>query len=118
MKIEKEVYEETGEHTIYTVNVTDRLPRMFDLAKRCIDAGVNGMMVNYLAVGPEAMRALADDPNINVPILAHMDVAGAFFMSPYQGISSPHHSRQDCPALRRGLHRAALLHGREGHVHA
>lgn len=89
MKIEKEVYEETGEHTIYTVNVTDRLPRMFDLAKRCVDAGVNGMMVNYLAVGPEAMRALADDPAINVPILAHMDVAGAYFMSPHQGISSP-----------------------------
>lgn len=89
MKIEKEVYEETGEHTLYTVNVTDRLPRMFDLAKRCIDAGANAMMVNYLAVGPEAMRALADDPNINVPILAHMDVAGAYFMSPYQGISSP-----------------------------
>ncbi|MBP7737490.1 MAG: ribulose 1,5-bisphosphate carboxylase [Spirochaetes bacterium] len=89
MKIEKEVFEETGEHTLYTVNVTDRLPRMFDLAKRCIDAGANAMMVNYLAVGPEAMRALADDPNINVPILAHMDVAGAYFMSPYQGISSP-----------------------------
>ncbi|MBI4763657.1 MAG: ribulose 1,5-bisphosphate carboxylase [Deltaproteobacteria bacterium] len=89
MKIEKEVYEETGEHTIYTVNVTDRLPRMFDLAKRCVDAGVNGMMVNYLAVGPEAMRALADDPAINVPILAHMDLAGAFFMAPNQGISSP-----------------------------
>jgi len=89
MKIEKEVYEETGEHTIYTVNVTDRLPRMFDLARRCVDAGVNGMMVNYLAVGPEAMRALADDPAINVPILAHMDVAGAYYMSPNQGISSP-----------------------------
>ncbi len=89
MKIEKEVFQETGEHTLYTVNVTDRLPRMFDLAKRCIDAGANAMMVNYLAVGPEAMRALADDPDINVPILAHMDVAGAYFMSPYQGISSP-----------------------------
>lgn len=89
MKIEKEVYEETGEHTLYTVNVTDRLPRMFDLAKRCIDAGANAMMVNYLAVGPEAMRALAEDPAINVPILAHMDVAGAYFMSPYQGIASP-----------------------------
>ena len=89
MKIEKQVYNETGEHTLYTVNVTDRLPRMFDLAKRCIDAGANAMMVNYLAVGPEAMRALADDPNINVPILAHMDVAGAYFMSPYQGMSSP-----------------------------
>ncbi|HOE71610.1 MAG TPA: RuBisCO large subunit C-terminal-like domain-containing protein [Deltaproteobacteria bacterium] len=89
MEIERQVYEETGEHTLYTVNVTDRLPRMFDLAKRCIDAGANAMMVNYLAVGPEAMRALAEDPEINVPILAHMDVGGAYFMSPYQGISSP-----------------------------
>ncbi len=89
MAIEKQVYEETGEHTLYTVNVTDRLPRMFNLAKRCIDAGANAMMVNYLAVGPEAMRALAEDPDINVPILAHMDLAGAYFMSPYQGISSP-----------------------------
>ncbi|MDA8139943.1 MAG: RuBisCO large subunit C-terminal-like domain-containing protein [Desulfobacteraceae bacterium] len=89
MAIEKQVFEETGEHTLYTVNVTDRLPRMFELAKRCIDAGANAMMVNYLAVGPEAMRALADDPAINVPILAHMDLAGAYFMSPHQGISSP-----------------------------
>lgn len=89
MEIEKQVFQETGEHTLYTVNVTDRLPRMFDLAKRCIDAGANAMMVNYLAVGPEAMRALADDPAINVPILAHMDLAGAYFMSPYQGIASP-----------------------------
>ncbi len=89
IKIEKEVFEETGEHTLYTVNVTDRLPRMFDLAKRCIDAGANAMMVNYLAVGPEAMRALADDPAINVPILAHMDVAGAYYMAPNQGIASP-----------------------------
>ena len=89
MEIERQVFEETGEHTLYTVNVTDRLPRMFDLAKRCIDAGANGMMVNYLAVGPEAMRALAEDPYINVPILAHMDLAGAYYMSPQQGIASP-----------------------------
>jgi len=89
MKIEKEVFEETGEHTLYTVNVTDRLPRMFDLAHRCIDAGANALMVNYLAVGPEAMRALADDNSINVPILAHMDFAGAYYMSPNQGVASP-----------------------------
>ncbi|MDD3249409.1 MAG: RuBisCO large subunit C-terminal-like domain-containing protein [Smithellaceae bacterium] len=89
MKIEKEVFEETGEHTLYTVNVTDRLPRMFDLARRCVDAGANAMMVNYLSVGPEAMRALADDPAINVPILAHMDFAGAYYMAPNQGVSSP-----------------------------
>ncbi|MBW2651243.1 MAG: ribulose 1,5-bisphosphate carboxylase, partial [Deltaproteobacteria bacterium] len=87
--IKGQVYEETGEHTLYCVNVTDRLPRMFEVAKRVVEAGANAMMVNYIAVGHEAMRALAEDPDINVPILAHMDVAGAYFMSPNQGISSP-----------------------------
>jgi len=62
---------------------------MFEMAKRLVDAGVNAMMVNYIAVGLEAMRGLAEDPDVNVPILAHMDVAGAYFMSPNQGISSP-----------------------------
>lgn len=89
MEKERQVYEETGEHTLYCVNITDRLPRMFDLAKRVIDAGTNAMMVNYLATGPEAMRALAEDPDINVPILAHMDVAGCYYMSPNQGMASP-----------------------------
>ncbi|MBC2717370.1 MAG: ribulose 1,5-bisphosphate carboxylase [Desulfobacteraceae bacterium] len=87
MEKERQVYEETGEHTLYAVNITDRLPRMFDLAKEVVAAGANSVMVNYLAVGPEAMRALAEDPDINVPILAHMDLAGAFF-SPQQGIGS------------------------------
>jgi 2,3-diketo-5-methylthiopentyl-1-phosphate enolase len=88
MKAEKRVFEETGEHTLYTVNVTDRLPKMFDLAKRVVDAGGNALMVNYLAIGPEAMRTLAEDPDINVPILAHMDCAGAYYMSPHHGVAS------------------------------
>lgn len=88
MKMEKRVFEETGEHTLYTVNVTDRLPKMFDLAHAVVEAGGNALMVNYLAVGPEAMRALAEDKTINLPILAHMDCAGAFYMSPEHGMSS------------------------------
>jgi 2,3-diketo-5-methylthiopentyl-1-phosphate enolase len=88
MKMEKRVFEQTGEHTLYTVNVTDRLPKMFDLAHAVVEAGGNALMVNYLAVGPEAMRALAEDKNINVPILGHMDCAGAFYMAPEHGVSS------------------------------
>ena len=88
MKMEKRVFEDTGEHTLYTCNVTDRLPKMFELAKRVVDAGGNGLMVNYLAIGPEAMRTLAEDKNIGVPILAHMDCAGAYYMSPHHGIAS------------------------------
>jgi 2,3-diketo-5-methylthiopentyl-1-phosphate enolase len=88
MKMEKRVFEETGEHTLYTCNVTDRLPKMFETAKRVVDAGGNALMVNYLAIGPEAMRTLAEDPDINVPILAHMDCAGAYYMSPHHGVGS------------------------------
>lgn len=88
MEIEKQVYEETGEHTLYTVNVTDKIPRVFENARRAVELGCNALMINYLAVGFPVMQALADDPSINVPILAHMDVAGAFYMSPYHGMSS------------------------------
>lgn len=88
MKAEKEIEEEKGEKTLYTVNVTDEIPKVFENAKRAIDAGANAIMVNYLATGFPVLRALAEDPEINVPIMAHMDVAGAYYMSPYHGISS------------------------------
>lgn len=88
MEIEKEVYQEKGEHTLYTVNVTDKIPKVFENAKRAVELGCNGLMINYLAVGFPVMQALAEDPSINVPILAHMDVAGAMYMSPWHGLSS------------------------------
>jgi len=88
MEIEKQVYEETGEHTLYTVNVTDNIPKVFENARRAVELGANAIMINYLAVGFPVMQALAEDKGINVPILAHMDVAGALYMSPYHGLSS------------------------------
>lgn len=88
MEIEKQVYEEKGEHTLYTVNVTDKIPKVFRNAKRAVELGCNGIMINYLAVGFPVLQALAEDRNINVPILGHMDVAGAFYMSPLHGIGS------------------------------
>jgi ribulose 1,5-bisphosphate carboxylase large subunit-like protein len=88
MAAEKRVYEETGEHTLYTVNVSDSLPKMFETARRAVAAGANAIMVNYLAVGIPALQALAEDPEVNVPILCHMDCAGALYESPNSGIAS------------------------------
>jgi 2,3-diketo-5-methylthiopentyl-1-phosphate enolase len=88
VEAERQVYEETGEHTLYTVNVTDEVPQVFENARRAVELGCNAVMVNYLAVGFPVLRALAEDPDINVPILSHMDVAGAYYMSPYHGVSS------------------------------
>ncbi|HYA01208.1 MAG TPA: RuBisCO large subunit C-terminal-like domain-containing protein [Candidatus Binatia bacterium] len=88
MEMERRAFEETGEHTLYTVNVTDSVPKVFDNAHHAIEAGANAIMVNYLAVGLPVLQALAEDSTINVPVLAHMDVAGALYMSPWHGISS------------------------------
>lgn len=88
MEIEKQVFEETGEHTLYTVNITDNVPKIFENAKRAVEVGANAIMINYVAVGLAVMQAIAEDPAINVPILGHMDVAGAMYMSPYHGVSS------------------------------
>ena len=88
MAMEKRAYEETGEHTLYMVNISDNIPKMFEVAKRAVDAGANAIMVNYLAVGLPALHALAEDPDINVPIMAHMDCAGALYESPNSGIAS------------------------------
>ncbi|MBN1375736.1 MAG: ribulose 1,5-bisphosphate carboxylase [Dehalococcoidia bacterium] len=88
MEIEKQVFEETGERTLYTVNITDSVPKIFENAKRAVELGANAIMINYIAVGLPVLQAIAEDPGINVPILGHMDVAGALYMSPYHGLSS------------------------------
>jgi len=78
---------EKGEKTIYTFNITDRTEKLRDNALRAIEAGANGLMVNTWAVGLDAVRMLADDPEINVPLLSHPDLQGALSVSHYSGMS-------------------------------
>jgi len=79
---------EKGEKTLYTVNITDRVDKLRDNALRAIRAGANALMVNYVATGLSALRMLAEDPEINVPILAHATAGGSMIVSPYSGISA------------------------------
>ncbi len=81
-------YEKTGEKTLYFVNVTDRPDRMLEKARRALEAGATGLMVNYNTVGISALSMLADDPEITVPILGHLDFSGAMYGSPWVGLSS------------------------------
>lgn len=79
---------EKGEKTLYTVNVTDEASRVLENADRALELGANALMINYLTAGISLLRGLAEDPSINVPILAHMDFSGAMYVSPYSGLSS------------------------------
>jgi 2,3-diketo-5-methylthiopentyl-1-phosphate enolase len=86
-KMEKRVFEETGEHTLYLPSITDRPDRMLDNAKRAIDAGANALMVTPLTTGLGAVQMLAEDPDIQVPIFGHPALLGSTSWSPDYGIS-------------------------------
>jgi 2,3-diketo-5-methylthiopentyl-1-phosphate enolase len=79
---------EKGEKTLYTVNITDSIPKMFENAERAIELGTNGLMINFLAVGYSAFRHVCEDPSINVPMLAHMDITGAISYASNIGIGT------------------------------
>ena len=87
MKALKAADEEKGETTLYTFNITDRMEKLRDNALRAIDLGANALMVNTWTLGLDAVRMLADDPDINVPILSHTDLQGAMACSHYSGMS-------------------------------
>ncbi|TFG13607.1 ribulose 1,5-bisphosphate carboxylase [Candidatus Thorarchaeota archaeon] len=79
---------EKGEKTLFTVNITDKVPKLFENAEKAIELGANALMINFLAVGYSAFRHVCEDPSIDVPVLAHMDITGALSYSPITGIGS------------------------------
>ncbi|MFX1412101.1 MAG: RuBisCO large subunit C-terminal-like domain-containing protein [Promethearchaeota archaeon] len=79
---------EKGEKTLYTINITTKFPEMFEYADKMIELGANALMINYLTTGYEALRQIAEDPSIKVPILGHMDFGGAYFGGEWTGMTS------------------------------
>jgi len=80
--------EEKGEDTLFTVNITDKLPDMLENADKAVDLGANALMINYPVVGLEVARVICEDPSVKVPVLGHMDFSGAMYMAPKYGMSS------------------------------
>ena len=88
LKACKKIRSETGCRVLYAVNITDNLDVMFKRAESAVKQGANCLMVNTYTVSFSAMSALAEDPRINVPVLAHPNFAGAIFGSPNYGLTS------------------------------
>ena len=84
----KRADEEKGEKTLFAFNITDRTERMQQMAYDAIEAGAECLMVNYNTIGLDATRMLAEDKNIDVPILGHSDFTGAMYSSPSAGLSA------------------------------
>lgn len=70
MEALKKAEKKTGKRVIYFASITDEVDKINQKAKRAIAAGVNGLLFCYSA-GFSALRVLAEDPEINVPVLFH-----------------------------------------------
>ncbi len=77
-----------GEMTIYLLNITDRPDKMLDHALRAVEAGVNGLMINYIATGFDAVRMITENKDIRVPVLGHCTVSGAYSMANWFGVDT------------------------------
>jgi 2,3-diketo-5-methylthiopentyl-1-phosphate enolase len=85
----EQVYQETGHRAVYCANVTDRPERIADNARRAQELGAGLVMVNAVAAGLGSLHALAEDPGLTIPILAHYAGVGSLVENPRAGISSP-----------------------------
>lgn len=88
MQVVEQVYQETGKRVLYFPNITDRQDRMLEKAKRALELGAEALMLNVHASGYGSMAALAENPELNVPLLAHPCFAGAMYLGENNGLSS------------------------------
>ena len=88
MEAIKRADEVKGEKTLYAFNITAPALQMRENAYKAIEAGANALMVNYASVGLDTVRLITEDPNVNVPVLAHSDYTGAQYESPWSGLSA------------------------------
>ncbi len=80
------VKEETGRTVLYAVDVTADYNMLWKNVEKALDHGANCIMVDVLCVGFPALRALAEDPSVKVPIHVHRTMHAAMTRSSVQGI--------------------------------
>ncbi|MDQ0162268.1 2,3-diketo-5-methylthiopentyl-1-phosphate enolase [Bacillus alveayuensis] len=86
-KVLQEIYERTGKQALYAINLSGRTEEIKDRAKRAIENGATALLFNVFAYGLDVLQSLAEDSEIQVPILAHPAISGALAASPSYGFS-------------------------------
>lgn len=69
---------QTGRRCLYFPNVTAAADRLAERAHRARAAGAGGLVISPGLTGLDAMRALADDDELALPLLSHPALQGSF----------------------------------------
>jgi ribulose-bisphosphate carboxylase large chain len=78
---------ETREHSVYAPNVTAPAPLLLERARFAKRHGAGALLLCPGLTGLDAMRALADDDRLALPILSHPALQGSFVANATSGIS-------------------------------
>lgn len=78
---------ETGRSAIYMPHVSAPADKLVDRALFARQTGAGGLLVCPGLTGMDAMRRLADDDRIDLPIMSHPAFQGSFVVSPTSGLS-------------------------------
>jgi ribulose-bisphosphate carboxylase large chain len=81
------VKSETGRVVLYSPDITAETYRILELADIALEHGAPALMVDVLPSGFSAVRLLAEDPSINVPLHVHRCMHAAMTRNPKHGIS-------------------------------
>ena len=87
MEVLDKVKEETGRTVLYAPDITTEAYKVLELADRAIENGAKALMIDVLTSGFSALRLLAEDSSINVPLHCHRAMHAAFTRNPRHGIS-------------------------------
>jgi len=78
---------ETGGHTLYAPNVSAPADAVLARARFAKEAGAGALMAAAGLVGFDALRALAADDSLALPLLGHPAWLGSHALSPARGVS-------------------------------
>ena len=81
------VKNDTGRTVLYAVNVSAPGDKILDRAEEAIDLGANMLMVDVIVCGLDAVRVLAEDPSVHIPLHVHRTMHAAMTRNPEHGVA-------------------------------
>lgn len=85
LKAARKAEAETGNKTLYAINLSGPAEELLDRARTLAADGATALLVNYLCYGLPLLNALRRA--VDIPLVAHPSLAGAFYGSPIHGVA-------------------------------
>lgn len=81
------VKSDTGRNVLYAVNISTAGDKILERAHQAVKMGANMVMIDVIVCGFDAVRVVAEDPSVNIPIHVHRTMHAAITRNREHGIA-------------------------------